>query len=247
MESIRNFNVSKILKLQKKNEQKDSSIIDWHYKRLIWKVKDASDRYEDHVYYNVDHFVSKLPMYDSTEVAQNLVKKMKSQNFTCRVVYQNQIYIWWKAKRRPQDHIPVLLNEIFNKIERHAKEGHDQCFIEVPLFLSGYPWYDSVEVTSNIAHTLSDRGFIVKIFENSNILYVSWKQCEIEHRNKVKIKFETNEEKRMKALKKINYINEQRYKDFINPRKTKKSIDGLSSYSEGLNSLKKDLFRINNR
>ncbi len=247
MEPRRNFNVSKVLKLRKQNDQKESSIVDWHYKRLIWKVKDASDKYEDHVYYNVDHFVSKLPMYDSTEIARKLVDKMKKQNFTCRVVYQNQIYIWWKAKRRPQDHIPVLINEVFNKVERHAKENHDQCFIEVPLFLSGFPWYDAVEVTKIIANTLSERGFIVKIFENSNIIYVSWKQCEIEHRDKVKIKFETNEEKRRKALEKINYINEQRYKDFVNPRRTKTSSSELSSYSEGLNNLKKDILRINNR
>ena len=72
-----------------------------------------------------------------------------------------------------------------------------------------------------------------------NIIYISWKKDDVEKKSKIKINFETNEEKRLKALEKINYINEQRYVDFLNPKTSKNKPD--NEFLVGLSNLKNDV------
>lgn len=225
--SSEKFTLAKILKLKKQNESREQDIVDYHYKNIVYKIKDSYKNYLEGCYYDVDQFVARLPMYDSTEIADKLVKFMKRKKFNCKVVYQNRIFIWWKKKERKKEHLPVLLKGVYSKIEKFAKENHDYCFHEIPLTLAGFPWYDSIEATLLIAQKISDKGFIVKVIEDSNWMYISWKKDEVEKKSNIKIKFQTNEEKRIKALEKINFINEQRYVDFVNPKtsKVKSKID----------------------
>lgn len=215
------FSLSKVLKIKKQNENREQDIIDHHYCRVVYKIKNAYKNYKEGCYYDVDLFVSKLPMYDANVIAEKLVDFMKKKGFQCKIVYQNRLFCWWKKKERKKDHLPLLLEDVQRRIERYAKENSDYCFYEIPIFLSGCPWYDAVEAAVLIARKLSNKGFIVKVIDQSRWLYVSWKKDEIENKSRVKIKFETEEEKRMKALEKIQFINEQRYVDFVNPKTSK--------------------------
>lgn len=239
------FSLRKILRIKNQNENRENDIIDYHYGHIIYKIKDAYKNYMDGCYYDVDIFVSKLPMYDANDIAEKLVLFMIEKGFQCKVVYQNRIYVWWKKKERKKEHLPILLKDVQMKIERYAKENHDYCFHEIPIFISGCPWYDASDATILIARKLSEKGFIVKVIESSNWMYISWKKDEIEHRSNVKIKFETEEEKRMKALEKINFINEQRYVDFVNP-KTSKIKSNENEFVRGLSNLKNDVTKYIN-
>jgi hypothetical protein len=218
------LDLSRILRIKKQKEDKYSGIIDYHFNKVVRKIKDSYKNYQDFCYYEVGNFVTKLPMYDSTIVAKKLVDFMKSSGFKCKVIYQNYIYICWKPKVRKKDHLPVIMKNITYKIEEAAKNNQDKIMYEVPIFLSGFPWFDSIEATQLVARKIQNKGFIVKIFDDNNLLYISWNRSDLECKTNKKIKFETTEEKKMKALEKINFINEQRYVDFVNPKKSKKKI-----------------------
>ena len=161
------FNLEKILRIKKQNESKENDIVDYHYKKVVYKIKDQYNKYHDHCYYDIDHFIPKLPMYNSSEIAVKLIECMKKKKFDCKVIYQNRIYITWKPKKRIRTHVPDILKLLYEKIEDGAKNNKDFIFYEVPVFLSGHPWYDSIEATSMVAKKISEKGFIVKIFDNS--------------------------------------------------------------------------------
>lgn len=211
------FSLENILKITKQNDNKDSSVVDYHYNRIIYKIKDRYANYYDHLYYEVDNIVPRLPMYNSCEIADKLVDFMTSKDFKCKVFYQNKIYVWWNPKKRRKLHIDVLLKTVFEKIHAAAIKSTDFLVYEVPVFLSGFPWYDVSDTARIIGEKLMKKKFIVNV--SGSLLYVSWKKEEIENRSNIRIKYKSNADMKLKALQKINYINESRYKEFMNPKK----------------------------
>jgi hypothetical protein len=236
------FTLSRILSATENSKNKTKDIVEYHYKKLVYRINDQYKQYNDHCYYEVDHFVSKLPMYDSTKVAKDLVDYMNENGISCRVIYENRIFVWWKAKKRETKHLPEILKSCYAKIRQSADNGNDFLFFEVPMFLNGHPWYNSDEAAKRISNKLDRKGFIVKT--TSNIIFISWNKDSLERKTRVKINFETNEEKLKKALEKINYINESRYHDFMNPKKQREHSDD-DKYKRGLSNLKNDLHILN--
>ena len=213
------FTLANVLKLKKRNEKKDDHIIDFHYKRVVQKIKRIYNEYHDNCYYEVNTFIPCLPLYNANDITTKLFQKMLKNKFQCRIVYQNQIYIYWKPKKRKKKYIPDILKLAKRSIERAAEDDKDECNFEVPIVMISYPWYDANEVAIIIERKLKSKGFIVNTYPNSHILHISWNIKDIERKTKTKINFKTMEETREDALNKINYINEQRYVDFINPKK----------------------------
>jgi len=228
------FSLEKVLKIKNLNENKEIDVVRYHYDRVVYKIKEAYNQYKEGCYYDVDLFISKLPLYDSFIIAEKLVDYLKKKGFECKVVYQNRIFIWWKVKERKKEHIKVIQKELEKRIESFAKDNKDFCFYKIPLFISGYPWYDSEETAKVIAKKFSKKGFVIQI--EKDILYVSWKREDIEKKSNIKLNFETKEEKHKKAMEKINFINENRFIDFVNPKTSKRN-----EFLIGLNNLKKDI------
>lgn len=217
------FSLEKVLKLKNLNEKKEIDVVKYHYDKILYKIKEAYNQYKEGCYYDVDLFVSKLPLYDSSVVAQKLVEYMEKKGLQCKVVYQNRIFVWWKSKERTKEHLQIIRKEIENRIEHFAKENKDCCFYNIPIFLSGFPWYNAEEAASAMSKKFAKKGFSVK--RDKQLLYISWKKEDLGSR--VNINFDTDEEKRKKALEKINFINENRYVDFINPKKSKSNKDNF--------------------
>lgn len=231
------FSLQKVLRLKKENENKEFDIIEYHYNRVVYRIKEHYNNYKDSCYYDVDLFIAKLPMYDANDVATKLVKYMLKKGFKCKVIYQNKIYVWWYPKERDKGYLKIIIKEIEKKIELYAKNGNDFCLYNVPLFVSGYPWYDANEVTTLMCKKFQKKGFIVE--KDKTVILISWKKEKIEKNHQMKINFQTEEEKRMKVLKNINLINEQRYVDFLNPKKSK--TNRLRDDDFLLSNLKKDV------
>ena len=246
MEVSDDFNLSKILTITKQNEKKGVDIVNYHYRRVVNRIKRLYEEYSDHCYYDVDTIIPSLPLYDANDITEKLVEFMKSKGFQCRVIYQNKIFIYWKPKERKKEYIPIIYKMATKKIENCARDNKDSCIFEVPVMLMGYhPWYNASDVAIVIGRKLSKKGFIVKINPNSNIVNIEWNVKKIERKTKMKIDFKTMEEKRKEAMEKINYINEQRYVDFVNPKKAPTTNDNI--FLRGLSNLKNDVQRLRNK
>lgn len=211
------FSLNKVLKLKQKNDSKLDYIVLYHYEKVQNHIKDAYKNYHEFCYYTVGDIEVKLPLYDSKKVAQLLVDYMLGLGWDCKLVYSTKIYIRWNPREKPKLHIPEILKIVQSRIEDFAKNNKDCMFYDIPLFINELPWYDPNDAAIEIGRILSSEGFIVKAY--THILYISWKKEELEYKSKIKIRFQTDEEKRREALEKINYINEQRYVDFVNPKK----------------------------
>ena len=217
---MEDFSLNKVLKLKNKNEKKNDYIIDYHYSNVVQKIKRFYKEYAENCYYEVDTIVPGLPLYNANKITELLVKRMIKNGFQCRLIYQNKIFIFWKPKERRKEYIPDIYKLAKKRIEQEARKDKDEIFFEVPVLLAGHPWYDASDVAIIIGRKLKKKGFIVQNFEKSNVIFISWNIKKIENKNRTKINFKTMEEKRKEALEKINYINEKRYTDFINPKKT---------------------------
>ena len=226
------FNLEKILKIRQKDLQKEDQIINYHYQRVIKKIWREYNNYKDYTYYEVDTMVPSLPIYNSDEITQKLFKKMVDEDFQCKIIYRNRIYFQWKPKIKENVVIEPLLKITYQRIEKEAKDGKDNINYKVPSFLSGKPWYDSSDMAILIARNLNKKGFVTKV--TGDTIFISWDQEVCQEENNYK----TKEERKEEALEKINYINEQRYVDFINPKKTKsQSSSQRSSQSDSSNSI----------
>jgi hypothetical protein len=202
------LNLARIISIQEKNKKKKIDIVEYHYYKIIERIKRFYNDYKDFCYYDVDTFIPKLPFYDANVVAVKIVDYMVSKGFQCRVIYGNRIFISWKPKERKKDHIPVIMKMVTNRIYKKAKEDQDYCYFEVPVMLLEFPWYDAEELAVEISKKISEKGFIVNV--NKNILKISWEMKELKRRSD----FKTSEEKRKEAIDKINYINQRRYDEF---------------------------------
>jgi hypothetical protein len=213
------FSLEKVLRLKKSKETKKCDIIDYHYPRVIHKIQESYKEYQDFCYYIVDPIIISLPHYDADIVALELAERLQEEGYNCKLLYQNKIYINWKPKERPNDHIPLLLKNIQAKIELYANNGSEDCLLEIPVVMVEFPWYNANDATITIGQKLYELGFIVKL--KANWLYISWSIEALGKFKKTKFEFETTDEARRKAMEKINFINESRYIDFINPKKSK--------------------------
>lgn len=215
------FSLSRILELKCTKEKSDDDIIEYHYEQAKMRIKDAYHNYHGFCYYSVPAFVSKLQSYNSEIIAEKLVRYMKKLNFQCRVLYGSTIIFEWKPKQKPQDHIPFILKSIMTRVEHEAKNNNDYLFYEIPAILPEFPWYDIGDTAMNVSKVIARKGFIVKILDN--LLFICWNKEQIEQKSRIKINVETKEDKRKKAMDRISLINENRYVDFINPKRDKKS------------------------
>lgn len=249
------FSLEKILRIKQQRETKECGVLKYHYERILGKIKDRYLSYHDHVVYDVDNFILKLPIYNADEVAGKLVDFMIKKGFKCEVLYQNRVYCWWNPKRKKKMHIPVILKIIYDKIETAATNNCDSILYEIPIFLKEFPLYDTSEAADIIVCKLRKKGFISTV--SSSVVYISWKKEDIEIKTKKKIKFETDEVLKKKALDKISYINGGRLRDFANPKNTtmpsatpaatpSTSID-TEKFMKGLNNLKSDVNYILNK
>lgn len=221
------FSLENILRITKQNETKECDIINYHYKKVVYKIKDRYSNYYDHLYYEVDSIVPSLPLYNANEIAEKLVEFMTEKEFKCKVIYQNRLFFWWNPKKRESPHIPEILKILYEKIKQAATNNNEILLYEVPMVLAGFPWYDSNDAAVIIGNKLIKKGFIVKVVKS--FVYVSWKKEEIENKTNLKIKFKSNNELKRQALQKINYINEQRYVDFVNPKRVRDSHSAFGS------------------
>jgi hypothetical protein len=215
------FSLDKVLRLKKSKDVKKYDIVDYHYPRVITKILESYNDYQDFCYYIVDPIILSLPTYDASVVSLHLVEKLQNEGYQCKILYQNKIYIQWAPKERPKDHIPTILKNIENKILHYANNNADNCLLEVPIVLAEFPWYNANETAIIIAEQLYEYGFVVRI--KDNWIYISWNLEELGKFKKTKVEFETNDEKRRKAMDKINFINESRYIDFANPKTSKQT------------------------
>lgn len=229
---FRDIDLNKILQMARKNDRKEKEIIEFHYKIALNRIKRAYENYEDFCYYDVSTFEPSLPFYDANDITQKLIKYMKKKGFQGRIIYNNRLMFFWKPKTRKKEHVDYLYKVLIRKIENCAKEKKDSCIFSVPPILAAYSWYDANDVAVEIARKIDKKGFIVDV--NDNVINVNWNVKNIERKTKKKIKFKTLEEKRKEALEKINYINEKRYVDFVNPKKfsEKKSLPDTELYPE---------------
>lgn len=214
-----NFSLSNILEIKKSKETKDNDVIRYHYNKAITRIKDSYNHYSDYCYYTVPEYTATLPPYDAKKISIKMVKYCRIKGFNCKLVPDGSIYFEWKPKERPRDHIPYLLKNIYLRIKHESENNHDYLLYETPKILPEFPWYDTLDTAEHLAKVIAEKGFIVKI--QDSILFICWNVKELEKKSKVKINFETVQEKKRKALDKINLINENRYVDFINPKLSK--------------------------
>lgn len=214
------FSLSRVLELKSKTEYNELDTVVYLYKQAKLRVRDAYNNYLDYCYYSIPPLVPKLPPYNHTDMTNRVCEHLVKNKFKSKVI-NGRIYIEWKPKERPKDHIPLILKLVFSRIETSARNGDDYLFYEIPPILPEFPWYNTVETAEEIAKIIADKGFVVKIL--GSIIFVCWNKKYLETRYKVKINFETNEDKRKKAMEQIELINENRYKYFINPKRNKGS------------------------
>lgn len=214
------FSLSKILELKKNTEYREIDTVRYLYKQAKMRVREAYNNYLDYCYYAIPTIVPRLPPYNHRGMTQSVCEYLNKNDFKAKVI-NDRIYIEWKPKERPRDHIPVILEILFNRIEKSAKNGDDYLFYEIPAILPEFPWYNTTETAEEIAQTIAGKGFMVKVLDR--ILFICWNKDILEKRYKVKINFETKESRKQKALEQIELINENRYKYFINPKRNKGS------------------------
>jgi uncharacterized protein involved in tolerance to divalent cations len=215
------FSLAKVLELNGNKENGQREILQYHYTQAKLRIKDAYNEYNDYCYYRIPNFVTLLPPYKCNKVAELLVRYMTRKKFTCRIVHDANIIFEWKPKERPTDHIPVIYKSVILRVEYEAKNNNDYLFYEIPAILPEFPWYNVEDTAIVIGRKILDKGFIVKILEN--ILFICWNKDQIESSSNVKIVYETSEDKKKKRLERIDMINENRYVDFINPKRDKRS------------------------
>lgn len=213
--------LNRILEIKQNNEIRESDIIKYHYNQAVAKIKESYNNYLDYCYYRVPEFVSRLPSYDSIKIATKLVKYMTRKKFTCKLVFESNIYFEWTPRERPKDHIPFILKALSKRIELEAKNNNDYLFYEVPSILPEFPWYNTEDTAIIVAREIARRNFIVKLL--GSCIFICWNKEQLEIKSNIKINILTKEEKRKNAIDKIEFINENRYTDFINPKRNKSS------------------------
>lgn len=218
---MEDFSLSNILSIKQNKETKDSDIIKYHYNQIVPKIRASYNNYLDYCYYRVPEFTARLPPYENVRIAKKIVKYMTRKGFTCKLAFDSNIYFEWNPKKRPTDHIPFIMKAVTKRIEIEANNNHDYLFYDIPVILPEFPWYDTEETTIIIAREIASKGFIVKIMDN--VVFICWNKKQIEKRSNITIDIETKEEKRQRAMEKIDYINENRYDEFMNPKVHKKS------------------------
>ena len=219
--SSTDLSLSKVLSIKQTKETNIKDVIKFNYKQAVFKIKESYNNYLDHCYYRVPEFISTLPSYDVSKVIRLLIRFMKKKKFDCKLGFDNNIYFEWEPKKRPKDHIPFILKALTKRIELEANNNHDYLFYEVPTILPEFPWYNTEDTTILVAREIARRGFIVKIIENC--IFICWNKKQLEKKSNVKINVVTKEEERQNALEKIDFINENRYDQFINPKRNKSS------------------------
>jgi len=74
-----------------------------------------------------------------------------------------------------------IYEDCCRKIRSAASLGETQLFIKLPIFLFGYPTFDTIKASKYTKRQLEHGGFSVIIISEPHELYVSWKQQKIIH------------------------------------------------------------------
>ena len=214
-----NFSLRRVLEIRESTKSKDLAILRHVYKEAKLRIREAYNKYLDYCYYTVPPIVPRLPPYDREIVTSKLNDLMNKKGFDSKII-GDKLFFEWNPKEKPRDHIPHITRIVFYRIEYEAKNGNDYLFYEVPALLPEFPWYNTLTTAEEVAKIIAEKGFLVKLHDS--VIFICWNKNEIEKNSNIKITYETTEEKRMKALEKIELINENRYSDFVNPKRSNK-------------------------
>lgn len=221
----KDFSLKKILSLKKRKETSEIKFLDSIVHSINTKIENKKRNGLFFFEYEVPNFIPGLPLFDSIKIAKTIQKKMNNPGILDVVyLYENKLYISWKPKEKTYPHIPVILERIKRKIMISASKENDSCIYEIPVFIAGFPMYDSDEAAKMIKKELKGEGLLCKIVYN-NQLFISWNVKEIEKMNNIEIKFRTEEEKRKKQKEEQANFQKEKYKKYKNPERTKSDFE----------------------
>ena len=222
------FTLENIINIRKKKSDKTSDVIKYHKTRILDKILTS---YKDHLgycHYTIDDFVAKFPPYNPTDIAKSVCDQLYTEfeetlgfeeitGFNCKVLYKNSLYFEWKPKAKSSEHVDEIIKMVKNRIETAASNGKDTLFYEVPVSLMRFAWYDPSDVAILVSRQLASLGFVVKVLKS--LIYISWNITDVKKKSNINVDYKTKEERKTEALDKMQYINERRYVEFVNPKK----------------------------
>lgn len=87
-------------------------------------------------------------------------------------------------KSRERDKLNIfeeVLSNCHEQIKRYNKENKDKsCYYSIPLYILGKPAFDPVVLIRYLLHHLRDNGLLAEYIKQSNQIYISWNENDID-------------------------------------------------------------------
>lgn len=78
-----------------------------------------------------------------------------------------------KKHEQKKELYKAILLRLMKKIKSTVESGKTQTFLEIPMFLPGWPLFDRDHATKYLTRQLTNLGYSVSNY-SSYVLYVSW-------------------------------------------------------------------------